>query len=77
LLGRWHTIVAVIAFIYLLLLGLFTSRIWLFWAFLILLIGLRHPPPIDDVTPLGSKRKILAIFGLIMLIVSFVPVPIK
>ena len=77
LLGRWHAVVAKIAFISLLLLGIFTSRIWLFWAFLILFMGLGHPPPIDEVTPLDRKRKILAIFGLIMLIISFVPVPLS
>jgi membrane-associated protease RseP (regulator of RpoE activity) len=77
LLGKWHVTVAKIAFISLLLLGIFTSRIWLFWALLILFMGLQHPPPIDNITPLDRKRKILAIFGLIMLIVSFPPVPIK
>lgn len=77
LLGRWHAAIAKIAFVSLLLLGLFTSRIWLFWTFLILFMGLSHPPPIDEVTPLDGKRKILAIFGLIMLIVSFVPAPIR
>jgi len=76
LLGRWHATVAKIVFVSLLLLGFFTSRIWLFWAFLILLMGLQHPPPIDNIVPLDRKRKILAIFGLIMLIVSFVPAPI-
>ena len=75
LLGRQHVTIAKIAFVCLLLLGIFTSPIWFFWALLIFFMGLRHPPPIDEITPLSKKRKILAIFGAVMLIVSFVPVP--
>jgi hypothetical protein len=32
---------------------------WLIWPIFALLTGLRHPPPHDDITPLGLPRMIL------------------
>lgn len=50
------------------------------WAVLIMLIlffGLRHAPPLDDVTPLDSKRKLIGVFILILFILAFTPVPFQ
>ena len=59
----------------------FISTSWLVWTVLmvvvLLVIGPRHPPPLDDVTPVGTARILLAIVGLIMLIVCFTPAPIE
>jgi membrane-associated protease RseP (regulator of RpoE activity) len=56
-------------------LGLFYTG-WLFFAILVLLLGLRHPPPLNDITPLGAPR--LAVGGLVLaiLISGFVIVPL-
>ena len=35
---------------------------WLFWASLTLILGLRHPPPLNDLTPLDERRRLVA-FG--------------
>jgi membrane-associated protease RseP (regulator of RpoE activity) len=48
---------------------------WFLLVILLLFLGLKHPPPIDNITPLDSKRKWLGIFTLIIFILSFTPVP--
>lgn len=58
-------------------LGLTVSFNWLVWAVLILLIGPRHPAPLNDVTPLGRGHKALAIFGLIVFVLLFMPEPLR
>ncbi len=50
---------------------------WLFFALLILLLGLRHPPPLNDVSPLGGPRYALGAVVLAILISGFVLVPLS
>ncbi len=49
---------------------------WFIFAVLILLLGLRHPPPLNDITPLDAKRWVLGAFAAFVLIGGFVLVPI-
>jgi len=44
---------------------------------LLLLLGRRHPAPLDDITPLDTKRKILGIIAIIIFFTSFTPIPFK
>jgi membrane-associated protease RseP (regulator of RpoE activity) len=62
--------------VYLLLVGNPAWPTWIIWAGLLLLLGPRHPPPLNDVTRVGRGRVLLGIFVLIVFIVTFVPVPI-
>jgi len=48
---------------------------WTLMIVLVLLFGFRHPPPLDDVTPLDLKRKILGGVVFSLFILSFTPVP--
>ena len=48
---------------------------WLIWAFMGLLTGLRHPPPHDDITPLGRARTALGLFTAVLFALIFVPIP--
>jgi len=48
---------------------------WTLMIVLVLLFGFRHPPPLDDVTPLDVKRKILGGVVFSLFILSFTPVP--
>ncbi len=49
---------------------------WLFWAVVVYLITrLEHPGPLNDVSPLDAKRKLLGVLMLILLILTFMPVP--
>jgi membrane-associated protease RseP (regulator of RpoE activity) len=57
------------------------SSSWIAWTvmmvLMLLLVGPRHPPTLDDEAPLEAKRYWLALFALIMLIVCFTPAPIE
>lgn len=48
---------------------------WLLWAFLIFLLGRYHAEPLDEITPLDPKRRALAVLGVIIFILVFMPVP--
>ena len=48
----------------------------LFFAIIILFLGLRHPPPLNDITKIGIKRQLVGVVVLIILLTTFVPVPI-
>ncbi len=59
----------------LVLLGFVWSGWWL-WAFLIMFLGRMHAEPLDQITPLDPGRKLIAIFGLILFVLLFMPVPL-
>ncbi|MCU0861741.1 MAG: site-2 protease family protein, partial [Methanomassiliicoccales archaeon] len=49
---------------------------WLLFAFLILLLGLSHPAPLNDVTRIDSKRIAVGALAVVLLFSSFVFVPL-
>ncbi len=53
----------------------FVSISWLLPTLIIFLIGRYHAEPLDQITPLDNKRRLLAIFGVIVFILVFIPVP--
>ncbi|MCX7965991.1 MAG: site-2 protease family protein [Syntrophorhabdaceae bacterium] len=55
--------------------ALFFSQGWLALIVLLIIFGLKHPMPLDNLTELDKKRKILAFVILIIFILSFVPKP--
>jgi len=64
--------------IVLVLLGLgFVWTGWFIWAGLIFFLGRTYAQPLDDITTLDPRRKMLAIFGLIVFILVFIPVPLR
>lgn len=48
---------------------------WLVWGALLLFMGLHHPLPLDPHTPLDLKRQILGWVTLVVLGITFTPVP--
>jgi membrane-associated protease RseP (regulator of RpoE activity) len=48
---------------------------WLVWVVLAVALGLRHPPPLDDVTPLDRPRRRLAVVALALLVLLLTPLP--
>ncbi len=48
---------------------------WLVWAVLSVALGLRHPPPLDDRTPLDPTRRALAVLALCLLVLLLTPLP--
>jgi Zn-dependent protease len=51
--------------------------IWLLWAVLALVFGPRHPPPLNDISGLGRAHAALAVFGLIVFVLLFMPAPLR
>jgi len=50
---------------------------WLLWAGLVLILGRVHAVPLDDVTPLRTREKLLAAAGIVLFILVFIPVPMS
>lgn len=48
---------------------------WWIWGLLAVVLGLRHPAPQDSISPIGKREKILALLALLVLILTFTPVP--
>jgi membrane-associated protease RseP (regulator of RpoE activity) len=48
---------------------------WLIWALLLSVFGLRHPPVLDDVTPLTGPRRIIGVLAIVLLLLLITPVP--
>jgi membrane-associated protease RseP (regulator of RpoE activity) len=49
---------------------------WLMFAIIILLfIGTQHQPPLNEISRLDTKRKLLGLIILIIFILSFAPIP--
>jgi len=48
---------------------------WFVFIFLILFLGLYHPPPLNDLTRLDRRRKGLGLLAAVILVIAFVPVP--
>jgi len=49
---------------------------WWLWAALIFFLGRSHAEPLDQITPLDSKRRVLAVLGVVVFILVFMPVPL-
>lgn len=67
---RWPIILGLAA------LGLFVWSGWFLWAGLIFFFGGGHPPPLDDLTQLDARRKVLAVLVLAVLVLTFTPQPL-
>jgi membrane-associated protease RseP (regulator of RpoE activity) len=60
----------------LVLLGLVWSGWWL-WAVLIFFLGRIYAEPMDQITTLDNRRKVLAVIALILFLLTFAPVPLQ
>jgi membrane-associated protease RseP (regulator of RpoE activity) len=49
---------------------------WLVWVVLSIVLGLRHPAPLDDLTPLDPRRRLLAGAAAILLVLLLPPLPL-
>jgi len=75
LLGRRSSSLLPFILAALVLLGLVWPGWWL-WAFLIFLLGRLHAEPLDQITPLDPPRRLVAVFGLVLFVLLFTPVPL-
>jgi len=67
-------LVARLCFAILIVLG-FDWTGWWVWAGLVFVLGLRHPPVLDELTRLEPKHRIIGYASILILILTFVPVP--
>jgi len=56
-------------------LGIFFWTGWLIWAVLLRVVAMRHPP-VPEWPDITTGRRILAVFALIMLVLTIMPMPI-
>ncbi len=75
LLGRHHRWVAIGTLLGLLVMGTLFWPGWLFWAGLTLALGLKHPPPLNDVTPLDRRRRVGGVLSFLLLLSLITPAP--
>lgn len=52
------------------------SPVWIVWALLLLVFGRVYAVPLDDLTPLNPARQRWAALGLLLFVVTFVPLPL-
>jgi membrane-associated protease RseP (regulator of RpoE activity) len=76
-----HRAIAVICYLAVIALALYTIRggtwNWVLYAIILtLMLRVGHPPVVDDRQPLGTARNLIAVIGLIIFILSFMPFPI-
>ena len=48
---------------------------WFLWAVLVLIFGVRHPAPLNDLSPMGLKRTLVGIGVLVLFVLTFTPIP--
>jgi membrane-associated protease RseP (regulator of RpoE activity) len=79
-LGR-HSLWVTLSMVVLAIVLTFVSSSWIAWTVMLVLmlalVGPRHPPTLDDQSPIGPARLWLAVAALVMLIVCFTPAPIE
>jgi membrane-associated protease RseP (regulator of RpoE activity) len=75
LFGNVHRFVSMALVIALAVLGFFIWTGWGLWAFLMIILGLRHPPVMYWETPLDPKRKFIGWLALTIFILTFIPAP--
>lgn len=73
--GRWQHRLAWPVWLLLVAAGTFWF-VWWLWCLFLLVLGLRHPPVVDEAEPLDPIRKLLALAALLIFIVSFMPAPV-
>ena len=76
LFGKRSRILLPFVLVALIILGTVWSGWWL-WAFLIFMLGRMHAEPLDQITPLDPRRKALAVFGLVVFVLVFTPIPLS
>jgi membrane-associated protease RseP (regulator of RpoE activity) len=76
LVGRAHRWVARASLGMILVLAMLGWKGWVLWAVLVVLIGLDHPPTLDD-RPLDRRRRIAAWLTIALFFATFMAVPIQ
>ena len=76
LLGRWHAKISVAIGLVLLVMGYWWPG-WVFWSVMVLALGRRHPPLMDEWEPLTRKRRFWGFACMMLLVCTFTLTPIR
>lgn len=75
LIGDKNKFVAWVIIGILIVLGLYWQG-WLLWAIIaVFIMGLNHPPPLNNISPVDPKHRNIGIIALFIFILTFIPVP--
>ncbi|MFQ6094188.1 MAG: site-2 protease family protein [bacterium] len=77
LMRKKHRYLAGAVFLGLFPLGFYLWPGWFIWVMIGAITGLKHPPPIDDISPLDGKHKVIGIATMIIFVFCFIPDPIR
>jgi len=75
LLGPSAVYLGYITFAVLVITALFTGG-WILFALLVLILGIKHPAPLNDISKLDRRTQAIGVVSMIVLLVTFVPQPI-
>jgi membrane-associated protease RseP (regulator of RpoE activity) len=75
LIGRRHRWVARVSLLVIVGLAFLGWQGWVMWAVLVTVLGLDHPPTVDD-TPLDLRRRVAAWLTIGLFAITFMPVPL-
>lgn len=76
LLGERHRLLSQALIGVMIVFGLLMWQGWIVWAFLLIILGFRHPPIIYSHVPLDPRRKLIGWIALLIFLLTFTPVPI-
>ena len=76
LLGGWHAKISVAIGLVLLVMGYWWPG-WIFWSVMVLALGRRHPPLMDEWEPLTRKRRFWGFACMMLLVCTFTLTPIR
>jgi len=75
LFGNKSRVIFLFAIVVMAFITVFYNPGWFLLLILIILFGFRHPPPMDDSTPLDWRRKIMGGVAFLAFFLSFTPAP--
>ena len=76
LFGGKHRFISITLIILLIIMGVFMWPLWIVWAILFIVFGIRHQPLTEEQVVLDRKRKIVGWLNLIVLVITFIPIPV-
>lgn len=78
LFGENAKYVSYAAFAFLIIVGIWQYIGWIVFAVLILFLGgVKHPPPLNDISKLDKKRLVVGGVAILILFISFHPIPVE
>lgn len=62
---------------FLFLIVFFNATVWILWTFLLFLLGRFYARPLEDITPLDNRRRLIGVITLVIFVLLFTPNPIE